>query len=239
MPTQFPKQLTVNEYYVDWMGSNDKGGFFYYLKYYADNANPAIVIPFLTNTAELDLEYHGNISGGKIASCLLERIVDVEFFDSYAVKLAALFWKINGENLLKEFRVYSAEYNPIENYRMLETGSDVHTGEDATTNSGGTTDTRNGTMSVIDYVQGFNSDTFVPSDKSDTTYTNYTLAHVDTTRSTTEYDSGFTHRMERSGNIGVTTSQNMIDSEIKLWMWNFYYKVLFPAVDRVLTIPIY
>lgn len=48
-----------------------------------------------------------------------------------------------------------------------------------------------------------------------------------------------THSFEKSGNIGVTLAQRMIDAEIKLWQWNFFYKFLFPCVDRVLTLPIY
>ena len=34
-----------------------------------------------------------------------------------------------------------------------------------------------------------------------------------------------TRTLTRSGNIGVTTSQQMAESEIKLWQWNFYYDV--------------
>lgn len=48
-----------------------------------------------------------------------------------------------------------------------------------------------------------------------------------------------THSFEKSGNIGVTLAQRMIEAEIKLWQWNFFYKFLFPCVDRVLTLPIY
>lgn len=42
----------------------------------------------------------------------------------------------------------------------------------------------------------------------------------------------------RSGNIGVTTSQQMLESEIKLWEWNFY-ETVFKDVDTVLTVPKY
>ena len=47
------------------------------------------------------------------------------------------------------------------------------------------------------------------------------------------------YTLERSGNIGVTTSQQMIESERELWLWNFFYKIVFPDVDRILTIDIY
>ena len=47
------------------------------------------------------------------------------------------------------------------------------------------------------------------------------------------------YTLERSGNIGVTTSQQMIESERELWLWNFFYKIVFPDVDRILAIDIY
>ena len=47
------------------------------------------------------------------------------------------------------------------------------------------------------------------------------------------------YELTRSGNIGVTTSQQMIESERKLWLWNFFYNVVFPDIDRVLTLQIY
>lgn len=45
--------------------------------------------------------------------------------------------------------------------------------------------------------------------------------------------------LTRSGNIGVTTSQQMIQSERELYLWNFFYNVVFPDVDKVLTIATY
>ena len=47
------------------------------------------------------------------------------------------------------------------------------------------------------------------------------------------------YQLTRQGNIGVTTSQQMIQSERDLWLWDFFHSVVFPDVDRVLTIPIY
>lgn len=45
-------------------------------------------------------------------------------------------------------------------------------------------------------------------------------------------------RLTRAGNIGVTTSQQMIQSEIELWNWNFISDV-FSDVCNILTLPIY
>lgn len=44
--------------------------------------------------------------------------------------------------------------------------------------------------------------------------------------------------LHRSGNIGVTTTQQMINSEIELWQWNFF-KTVFDDIDKVCCLDIY
>lgn len=47
-----------------------------------------------------------------------------------------------------------------------------------------------------------------------------------------------TRKLTRSGNIGVTTSQQMLESDIALWKWSFFYDV-FKDIDTVFTISTY
>ena len=47
------------------------------------------------------------------------------------------------------------------------------------------------------------------------------------------------YTLTRSGNIGVTTSQQMIQSERDLWKWNFYRDVVFKDIDSMLTLMVY
>lgn len=44
--------------------------------------------------------------------------------------------------------------------------------------------------------------------------------------------------LNRSGNIGVTTTQQMMQSEIELWQWNFF-KTVFDDIDKVCCLDIY
>ena len=44
--------------------------------------------------------------------------------------------------------------------------------------------------------------------------------------------------LNRSGNIGVTTTQQMLQSEIDLWQWTFF-KQVFEDIDSVLCLDIY
>ena len=66
---------------------------------------------------------------------------------------------------------------------------------------------------------------------------------LDTTDNTTynstikETDSE-SHSLHRHGNIGVTTSQRMIESEIVLRKKNFF-EIVFSDIDRLLTLSIY
>ena len=45
--------------------------------------------------------------------------------------------------------------------------------------------------------------------------------------------------LKRTGNIGVTTSQQMIESEIELWKWNYFTDIVFPDIAKALTISLY
>lgn len=47
------------------------------------------------------------------------------------------------------------------------------------------------------------------------------------------------YTLTRTGNIGVTTSQQMIESERDLWMWRFFEDIVFPDIDRILTLSVY
>lgn len=180
----------------------------------------------------LDAEYYGNISGDKPVSPLLEKMIDGSVMtdlekDFTAMTIVTMFL----DNWNKEWATLSAQYNPIENYSMTEEMTDdqtvseygkIHTREDNLKDESKTA------------VYGFNS-----SEASDT-------GSGETTRtgSVTDRDSGEdTHTrnytLTRSGNIGVTTSQQMLQSERDLWKWNFFRDVVFPDLDQILTLRIY
>ena len=158
-------------------------------------------------------------------------------------------------NWAKEYATRSFEYNPIENYSMTETMTDdetvieyghVNTRDIDTDHTKSGTETITPNLETDNSVYGFNSSSPVPSGESIQSGTNETA--YDTTDADdgtiTDTESGSdTHtrnyEMTRAGNIGVTTSQQMITSERELWIWNFFNDVVFPDVDKVLTLKIY
>jgi hypothetical protein len=113
-------------------------------------------------------------------------------------------------------RLYDAfitqTYNPLDNYSMTETEK---TNSKVKVTSSGTAGT-----------YGFNSDNSVPTGES-------------STETTSEGNADDNNReLTRSGNIGVTTSQQMLQSELDLRKWNFA-NMLYDDVDSICCLCIY
>lgn len=113
----------------------------------------------------------------------------------------------------------------------------------ADTDTGTVTTTKEGTETTS-FTNRQNTDSgTVTTEKSGDDTIQYNVSDADTGTvkdvNAGEDTSTRNYTLERSGNIGVTTSQQMIESERNLWLWNFFYKVVFPDVDRVLALQIY
>lgn len=145
------------------------------------------------------------------------------------------------------------------------TQANAHTGTIGVSSSETSSGTSNGNTATEIY--GFNSSTGVgdtdvgsstgvSTSKSGTDTTTYNdtetrtdnLSHQRTdnltdleTRNMTDSTQGSnatTRTLTRSGNIGVTTSQQMVLSSIDLYQWNFFNQV-FEDIDSILTIQTY
>ena len=192
----------------------------------------------------LDLEYYGNVSGGKTISPLLRRLlVNGVITESVALKLANSLYSMNGLRWGKLWDTYNLEYNPIQNYNMTEVMSDddtVTTYGRTHSKTGTEIDDRTRTDDNKDSVYGFNSNNASDSEESDRTINDdnthtYNVSDTDTGSDRQSHS----YELTRSGNIGVTTSQQMIESERSLWMWRYFYDVVFPDIDKMLTISVY
>ena len=127
-------------------------------------------------------------------------------------------------------RIYEAmltEYNPIENYNRTEKinvqnrGAMTHSGNDSDVGTGYDSDVGSGTDTLTNSVSSFDSSAYAPHDQSQnqkgstiTHNLNSTITHnyghtiTDTTGSQTTSNV--------FGNIGVTTSQQMLEQELEL-----------------------
>lgn len=126
----------------------------------------------------------------------------------------------NGENLKRTIDALYSEYNPIENYAMHETGADGEKEDKTHITPKGTT-----TVTTTPYATGINSTGDGAQTGKSITETAYTDAESETNPDNTkdmtfesETKSGYhktnEHYFQRHGNIGVTTSMQMIMQEI-------------------------
>ena len=208
----------------------------------------------------LDDDYYNNYSGEKIISPLVRRkLVDGVLPAAKQRECALVAFRMYGTNWAKEWATMSQEYDPIANYDMTE----VMTDDTRVTEYGKTEDVTNGnthtktgtvtdaplvTVETSDTVHGFNSSNPVPTDNrsessSGTDETTYNTSDVDSGSTGLEQGGQDTetrnYELTRTGNIGVTTTQQLLQSERDLWKWSFFIDVVFPDIDRVMTIDTY
>lgn len=220
-------------------------------------------LPWSPDISEsLDLDYHGNHSGEKIISPLLFNLIknndDEELTDIQIAAVASLISARFGPQWTRLYAVLSSEYDPIQNYSMTEIMED-----DTKETTYGHTDTRTdnlsesktgtetleaGTETTTETdIYGFDSSEPSPSNKEtvsndgdDVTRFNTTVAntgtqgHVEGGKDTEVRN----YELTRSGNIGVTTSQQMLQSEIDLWQYDFF-KIVYADIDKVLCLDCY
>lgn len=106
---------------------------------------------------QLNLQYHGNISGKKETSPLVDSlIVENNLTDNSKTMLAMSIFSIYSNKWNKLYRILSLEYDPIENYNMNETEKTTSTNKNTdtittnTTNSNDVTETNTGTNTSND-----------------------------------------------------------------------------------------
>lgn len=169
----------------------------------------------------LDLAYMAHSAKKAVAPIVELLTINGEVSSTAKQQLIASLFNLNAVKWEKLYATLSLEYNPIENYSMTENSNsshnDTHTGTVGTTGSAETA------------IAGFDSSDYADSSKntSSTTQTN----------NLTDGGTAANH-LTRSGNIGITTSQMMIESELSLWQWRFFDTV-FDDIDNFLTLSVY
>lgn len=131
--------------------------------------------------------------------------------------------KIYTNRFTKSVNALLSEYNPIENYNSTETESVEITGASSTTSENSTTatgeTTTNTTGETTETLSPYDSENFNNNSKNNssglTTENSSSSDNSSNTMSGTTSQSN-NRTLKRTGNIGVTTSQQMIQSEIEL-----------------------
>lgn len=173
------------------------------------------------------------------------------------IKSAIGVWSNKWQATMEKWaEALAIDYEPLQNYDRNESWTDTNTGTETNVRSGDSTNVRTG--NVKEQSDGGNTNTNeVSAFDGGTGYTPHDKQTFDTDQSnTTTYNSvqdkltytnlqdqrtdnlsaGHTGRIY--GNIGVTTSQQMLEAELKIRAWNIYEHI----TDLFLTefiIPIY
>lgn len=150
----------------------------------------------------------------------------------------ALYGKSHKYEYDKLVDTLSLEYNPIENYSMTEKGTDTRTPNITQTNKGVNTNTVGVDTSITTGKTTFDkSDSFINDTKTTNTGTNTDTQDINTTV-TTAGNEKTVHEFTRSGNIGVTTAQQMIESERQLAMFSVV-DLFVKAIADIILIGVY
>ena len=153
-------------------------------------------------------------------------IIDFEQDTNYNTyyKRAKIVYNINKNKYIKLIATETAEYNPIENYSMTESEKRTRTPDltrvtEGTASESGTNSANNTTNNTsVDSNTSFDSTTFVNNSKNELTGNSNTTGE-NTAKSNSTVNSKetgteqTTNELTRKGNIGVTTTQQMLEQE--------------------------
>lgn len=136
----------------------------------------------------------------------------------------------------------SIEYNPLENYDRKEDWSDTRNSSESGSTSGSSSSSTSGTTSstTTNKVSAYDAgDALTTRDQAQTYGADGSSSSGSSSgTSSSKISEGAKHDGRIHGNIGVTTSQQMLISELDLGYWNVYEKI----TDLFLTnfvIPVY
>lgn len=262
-----PKNPTFNEYFPEKLTSNPPELLFDYVFYYNENLKNAIMSLFSdvdSNLIKQTFEFNfRKINGSReVDNTVLQDVFASLFSTTYEQLGATLItYHYKWQKLLDN--VYAQTYNPIENFDRQEDTSLTYEGSENVTRNvdsdrkikGTTADTRNDTSSAESSSQknvfAFDSSTASPSDSDSGTTTatgtgssNSTVDNSDVEKRTETEGHSFNDRKNVTasrihGNVGVTTSQQMLESEVALRMKHDFFNTVYEDIANTLLKPIY
>lgn len=127
----------------------------------------------------------------------------------------------------------SIEYAPLENYDRFENWNDHTEGTGSSDSTGSVSTTTSDTSELTK--SAYNESGYSPYEK---TTNSGTLGSSTTDGTDTEMSNDSAHVGRIHGNIGVTTSQQMLEAELNLGYWNVYEKITELFLQEF-TIPVY
>ena len=233
-------RMKINDVYADSV-FGDTDTFFYLMA--NDTTNYPLVEDFINtlHLVMLDADYFGGHSADKYVSPLFQKTYDFTRdaespFNALNSRLAQIIYNRFAVKWKKIYDALMTEYNPLENYSMEEIRTpDLTTDETQNEKTDVTTERE---TSATNSYKGFNADDPVEVNKTDGDETTTTTGAKADNEISKKIEQTGTETLTRSGNIGVTTSQQMLESEFKVRQYDFY-KMVYNDIDSVLCLSIY
>ena len=146
---------------------------------------------------------------------------EVLYSDPWALQNFISVWADREQATFERWvNALAIEYAPLENYDRHENWTDT-LDSDGTSRTTGTNDTSTNAEVTTD-VSAYDSNGYQPKDK---VTTSETVDNDTTENNTSTLDNTGVHTGRIHGNIGVTTSQQMLESELDLGYWNIYSRI--------------
>lgn len=198
-----------------------------------------------TESIILDIEYFGNRSGGKfVAPVVMNLLGDTtELTENDRILLARIIWAKFGEPWKHLWETNVVAYNPIHNYNMTDKRELARGESEAKVGHGSSVDTTEHGRGVEtkDNVAGLNNtndkgklaDVSITQESGETINRGTSDRKDDSVRASNEVET-----TTRSGNIGVTTTQQMLSADRELWKWN-YFDQIYRDIDSVIALSFY
>ena len=168
-----------------------------------------------------------NLPSGLTKKTLTDNILlqggefEVLYSDPMSLKTSIGIWSDREAGTFQRWvDALAIEYAPLENYDRHEDWTDT-LDSDGTSRTTGTNDTST-SGSVQTDVSAYDSSGYQPKEK---VTTSETVDNDTTENNTSTLDNTGRHTGRIHGNIGVTTSQQMLESELDLGYWNIYSRI--------------
>lgn len=193
------------------------------------------------NTIFDNLTLPSGITKPTLVNNILMRGAEFEVFypDADFIKFSIGAWATKWQPTFQRWiDALAIEYEPLENYNRIEDWTDTDDGTGSRTGSGtGETSGTTGSTTTHRVSADDAGDQFTAKDQDELHGTDSSSTSTTSQEDTSNHNTG-EHHGRIHGNIGVTTSQQMLISELDLGYWNIYEKI----TDLFLTefvIPVY
>lgn len=170
------------------------------------------------------LELPDGVDSEIVINTILDKAADFEviyadpFFTENMIGLVSRKWQ---RTFQKWYDALQLTYNPIENYDRYEHWTDDGTNTGTVKDDGGSHGTSSSDGKSDEYVTTYDSDNL----HLNTETVDHSEAEADNTNhntNTRDLKDNNEHDGRMHGNIGVTTSQEMLEAELEIDEWNIY-----------------